>query len=1466
MRGHQATVTMLRAKSYNYTVSASGSLGYCKSTKMESPKSEDFTLVEIEDFEEQLYGVELKQQHPETLLAIQKWLQPTDHNSQSGEYFKHLHSHVTGTGNWVRETEVFQQWRDQPQHGLLWIKGTAGAGKSVLAATIVDSIVRHEDFVPVLFFFFRQIVATNHHPQSLARDFVSLLLDYSPSLQARVKQYIDDNRTLDDVSAGELWQDLTQALASLPKVYCVIDALDEMDIDQQAFLEKFVQLGKQNSASIKVLVTSRPLPRIEAAFKDTVLLQIRLEQRLVDRDIAVYVGHRLEESPDLDLDLRNSIKQAILEKAQGSFLYSRLMMDELLTGHLPHMIPDIKYLQRSLDWLPITLEDMYNGMLLDHSLRSGVPIELQVSILSWVTHSSRPLRLLELATVLAAGPDTNIRDPKALVRPACGPLLEILEDETVSVIHHSFTEFLTDTVRGVRTAPGSVHPQFPTITAQVTHRTLALACIDYLTGDCLSSWTLNPRDSIAAVGTHKLRFPLLDYAAKNWYIHASKLTSLDDHFCSKVESLLQPESHIFCAWYELEWFSRIRAYKPHSLTPLHIAAWAGMLAYAKHLIDQKACVDALDTLQRTALTWAAIKGHTNITSLLLTNGADPDPADDHGKKPLHYAAQANHSLVVTQLLLAGVSPLTPKTKENPGRKCGNMLRTKGQSPLLLAVQSDSIDSIREMLPYLGARDLNFALHIASASGHADVVDILLSQPGISVDTPELPNTPLFLAACCMNSRCIKSLLSKGADPMMKSCDWQPLGSRHNRESTTSPGRTKSPFHGFAGVPSRFRPRNVSEQNIKICFDLLFQAGCDINAREETGLTPLHICISSRSRDHTPLITTLLLEHGAGFSLMNNAGETPLHVVELSSDGVHIAELLLQFGADMTARRLKDGCTPLHTIFQAYVAGVDIKPLLGYVADWNVVDFEGNTPLHAIFQRRYNAPEGLVGSVLAAGANPNLKNKQGQTPLHHLNNTDGKSPSIIAVLVNSGADLEIRDIYGRSPLLTSSCFIALLDAGADPHVADHNGNSLLHTMWQRVGGADFKSFEAAIAAGCDIWRVNYEGNTLLHQVVKQYIGTNLQYLRSVVEYLLHAGMSPTAKNARGLTPMHYICSYVPPPIPAAGQHFVNYLLETSLADGIDIGDTNGVKPIHLAASISETLVSKLIDHGADPTAFTDESRNILHIAARARQSNTIGLVLQHFSIAQPYLLNTSDRAGRTPLHDACRSGRPESVALLLKYGADPTLKDKQGNTPLHACSEFLEEEKLWGLVDVPSNLQKTIGGNQGMADGARGVLLTDTSRPYQDCNVLGPWDPITKDHQATRVAEIVKMLVRSGANPEARNNEGRTALEVAVIKGCSEAAQELRRLTTERSTPGDGGIATSEVSFKEGYLGLRSSCLPEYLKSQVRVGEANTELCNQLLSLREFRAMEILPSLGVKYVYLFSLHFACIGHILHQRVS
>ncbi len=301
----------------------------------------------------------------------------------------------------------------------------------------------------MLSFFFRQIIATNRTPQALIRDWLAQLLRFSPPLQKKLKELLDQRRSLETLALDELWEIALSAMASCSRTYCVVDALDEMDTGNEDFMRKLVSLVQGKSSSIKLLVTSRPLPHIEKVLSNPRIIQLPLRPQLVDRDITIYVRERLH-STHFPSEARVAIEDILGKKSQGLFLYTRLMLDEILEAGFT----DIQSLQFALERLPSGLGDMYTKMLFDHSARSGTPQDLQLFILKCVTHSSRPLRLLELSTLVdfvrksrrtQFAPDAlpSTLGTKSIVRTACGPLLEILEDETVSIIHHSLTEYLT---------------------------------------------------------------------------------------------------------------------------------------------------------------------------------------------------------------------------------------------------------------------------------------------------------------------------------------------------------------------------------------------------------------------------------------------------------------------------------------------------------------------------------------------------------------------------------------------------------------------------------------------------------------------------------------------------------------------------------------------------------------------------------------------------------------------------------------------------------------------------------------------------------------------------------------------------------------------------------------------------------------------------------------------------------------
>ena len=86
-----------------------------------------------------------------------------------------------------------------------------------------------------------------------------------------------------------------------------------------------------------------------------------------------------------------------------------------------------------------------------------------------------------------------------------------------------------------------------------------------------------------------------------------------------------------------------------SITPLHIAAYAGYAEIIPVLIKAGADVNAKDNIGGTPLHLAAYKGKAKVIPILVKAGADVNELSDDWKTPLDYAKEEKHQNAIRAL-------------------------------------------------------------------------------------------------------------------------------------------------------------------------------------------------------------------------------------------------------------------------------------------------------------------------------------------------------------------------------------------------------------------------------------------------------------------------------------------------------------------------------------------------------------------------------------------------------------------------------------------------------------------------------------------------------------------------------------------------------------------------------------------------------------------------------------------------
>ena len=335
----------------------------------------------------------------------------------------------------------------------------------------------------------------------------------------------------------------------------------------------------------------------------------------------------------------------------------------------------------------------------------------------------------------------------------------------------------------------------------------------------------------------------------------------------------------------------------------------------------------------------------------------------------------------------------------------------------------------------------------------------------------------------------------------------------------------------------------------------------------------------------------------------------------------------------------------------------------------------------------------VNFLIEQGIDPNAKPEKGYSSI-----TRGRSPlhlavaaggeQIIAQLLEIGADVFATDNSGATPLHIATQYghksiVTLLvkAMGARAHVRDANGTTPLHIA-ARQGHRDLTAL---------LLFVEDEG---LRKRVERFLGTTLGDSKS------------SSKDADR-------------------SHLVN------------IKNSFGLSPLHYAALGGHREVAKLLlQEGAEINTFNAQGLTPLFLASRDGHEGIVELL----SSQQETNLESGDKEAHTPLCISVANGHLQIFARLLRRGANPHAKDKNGMIPLHIAAKR-------GNVDAVKSLLKTLDTGRGNIDERDNAGNTPLLYAVQ-----------------TGKGDLVKVLLLAGADASARNRQGETSLDIAQKLG------------------------------------------------------------------------------------------------------
>ena len=426
------------------------------------------------------------------------------------------------------------------------------------------------------------------------------------------------------------------------------------------------------------------------------------------------------------------------------------------------------------------------------------------------------------------------------------------------------------------------------------------------------------------------------------------------------------------------------------------AVKAGDATAVRTMLQQPGALgEAVEVDGTTALHWAVVNDDLTIVDLLLDSGADVTAANRYGVTPLAPACTNGNAAMIERLLEAGADPNTP---------------LPGGAPLLTASRTGSVEAIRVLL------------------AHGADVHAREERRG---------QTALMWAASHNHAAAIQVLVEAGAEIHARATGPKVVPTRTGY-------RARNRQRVDAATPLLFAVRQGNLEAVQTLLDL----GANVNDTLTNQTSALVVAVANAHWE----LAAYLLERGAdpnaagqGWGALHQLARTrrglsvnrfPWPVRTGTMSGLDLAKQLVYHGADVNQRMEKKIVDEVRNNFGAgatalaMAAKADdhelIRVLLALGADPNVRTYSGTTPLMAaVGVEMFNPGEDTHDDadametaqlLLDLGAEVNSGNSYGESAV--LGATARGPIPLVQLLLDNGADLEVEDLFGWTPLISA----------------------------------------------------------------------------------------------------------------------------------------------------------------------------------------------------------------------------------------------------------------------------------------------------------------------------------------------------------------------------------------------------------------------------------------------------------------